>query len=58
MYLGGISSPSLISPVPDDECNAYQQMQSPKFFETRHAPLVSVWFVTIAVFSMFPLLQR
>ena len=57
MYLGGITSSSVIETFHGEMLND-QRMESPKFFESRHAPLVSAWFVTIAVFSMFPLLQR
>lgn len=54
MYLGGISS---LSAVLGEKFNDHR-IESPKFFESRHAPLVCVWLLTIAVFSMFPLLQR
>ena len=57
MYLGGITSSSVIATFRGEILND-QRMESPKFFESRHAPLVCAWFATIAVFSMFPLLQR
>ena len=57
MYLGGITTSSVIATFRGEILND-QRMESPKFFESRHAPLVCAWFVSIAVFSMFPLLQR
>merc|ERR1719510_308906 len=58
MYLGGISSPSIVSSRNANEYQDGGHLRTPGFFQTRHSSLVSVWFLSITVFSMFPLLQR
>lgn len=58
MYLGRISSPSLVLSCNVNKYKDAGLLKAPGFFQTRHSSLVSVWFLSITVFSMFPLLQR